>query len=340
MLLRELAKEIFKEKFPPKKVLFRVDAGRVWGLSFGHFSRCCILAKELQGSVNSEITFLMRDYSEGVDYARSFGWTVETLEMTLPKERHDLLVKEWISKIKPDYLVVDLPVDDPNSYLDYARNDHILTVCIDDVSKRSFRADVVLNSSILADRDKYAGCLPTTRFLLGVDYFIMDEYSIKKDCDGHKDRISVLMTFGGSDPSGLTEKTVRALAETPWDNVKFTVILGPGFKEEQNIIDAAKPLRDKMVIVRRPKEIKNFFIRTDLAICAGGATLYELYKIGKPCLAIASIKHEAAVIKRFIEKGLILSGLISWNKERFVSQLRDSLSAVSGQAAAKNAGSI
>ena len=331
MRLRELAREIFKEKFPPQKVLFRVDAGNIEGLSFGHLSRCLILAKEIERSANSETIFLMRDYSEGVAYAKSLGCRLKTLSASLPKYKHNRVVVEWISKIKPDCLVVDLPDDNPDPYLDYARKNQILTVCIDDTAKQPYRADVILNSSILAERSKYGNCLPTTRFLMGMNYFIMDDYSIKKRNVDNDGSLSVLITFGGSDPLGFTEKTIRALAEISWHNVDFTVILGPGFKEKKSVIDASKPLQNKITIVECPKDIKEYFLKNDLAICAGGRTLYELFRIGVPCIAIASSENEALVIKKFIEKGLLLSGLISWDKKYFLRQLKNAISSLSKQ---------
>lgn len=329
MRLNGLTREIFKERFPPKKVLFRVDAGRVEGVSFGHLFRCLILAKELERSVGSEIVLLMRDYKTGVDFAKSSGYILKTIGALLSKPKHDSLVKEWILNIKPDCLVVDLPDNDPNFYLEYARRHQILTVCLDDTAKHSYQADVLLNSSILVDRSQYGYCLPTTRFLLGMDYFIMDDYIIKTPRVVNKDYISVLITFGGSDVSGLTMKTVHALAELHWYNINFTVILGPGFKGKHAIIDISRPLRNIINIVQSPKDMKTFFAENDLAICAGGRTLYELNKIGIPCLAIASSKNEALVIKKFMEKGLLLSGLEAWDKQLFLKELRYAFSSLS-----------
>lgn len=329
MWLNDIVREILRENFPPKKILFRVDAGRVDGLSFGHLSRCLILAKELERSANSKILFLMRDYNEGVTHARLSGYEAKTIKASLLKNRHDNLVMKWIAETKPDCLIVDLPEDDPDAYFEYARQNKILTVCIDDSAKRSYRADVILNSSILVSRSDYRTSLPTTRFLLGMDYFIMDDYITKKHPVIKKDHISVLITFGGSDITGLTENTVRSLAESSWHNVIITVILGPGFKEISSVVDASKPLGDKITIVHYPEDMRGFFLETDLAICAGGMTLYELHKIGVPSIAIASSKHEAEVIQKFANEKLILSGFREWDKQNFLKQFKHALSVIS-----------
>lgn len=336
MRLKELTREIFKEKFPPRKVLFRVDAGRVEGLSFGHISRCLTLAQQLKQSANSEIVFLMRNYGEGVAHAKTYNYIVETLGTTLSKRAHDSLVMEHISRVKPDWLVVDLPDDDPNSYLNYARQNGVLTVCMDNTAKYSYLADVVVNNSILADRNAYETCLPTTRFLLGMEYFIMDDYHISKHGRLKKEPISVLMTFGGSDISGLTEKTVLSLAELSCEDVTFTVILGPGFARYDSVIEASNNMRKNINVIRYPKDMKQFFRTHDLTVCAGGFTLYELYKIGMPCIAIGSNNNESLVIKKFTEKGLILAGLSAWNKEEFLKKLKYAVSILREPSVAEN----
>lgn len=322
MRLRELVREIFKEKFPPELVLFRVDAGCVNGLSFGHVSRSKLIADELKRA-GAESVFLMRDYEEGVGYVRSFGYKVELIDRSARLKDHDQIVIERISAICPDCLVVDLPFDDPNRYLDHAGSSGIFTVAIDDTCNRFFNADVVLNSSILADRGKYANCPGSTRFLLGMDYFPMQDRRLESRRMRKEGRISALLTFGGSDISGITEKAVKAIAEVSWDNAEFTVILGPGFKDADSVIANSQRLHGKMSVVNFPKDLTSFFYENDLVVCAGGTTLYQACAIGVPCIAIASSEHEALVIERFVATKLVFAGMKRWDKKLFLCALRD-----------------
>ena len=325
MRLKKLVKEIFKKKFPPKRVLFRVDAGSIEGLSFGHLSRCLILAKELKRSADSEVIFLMRDYKEGIAFARSSEWGLQPIDASLSKKEHDKSVIKFTTDVKPDCLVVDLPDENPSIYLKHARKNQILTICIDDTAKLSYASDIILNSSILADRKKYGECLPTARFLLGTDYFIMDDYVAKKKGVQKDSPFSVKITFGGSDPKGLTENVVNTLAEHNWSNVQFTVILGPGFKDKNSVIRASRPLNEKIEIIDNPNDMNKIFLEADLVICAGGRTLYELNKIGVPCVAIATSKNEALVINKFIEEDLLFYGFENWNKRIFIKQLKSAI---------------
>lgn len=322
MRLDRLVKEIFKEKFPPQKVLFRVDAGRIKGLSFGHLFRCMLLARQLRRSFGTKVVFLMNDYKDGVSCARSFGYRVATLKPLLSRGGHDKAVIEHIQKIMPDHLVVDLPFGTPNIYLDHARSNRISTVCIDDMARRSFRADVVVNSGILAQRHRYRTCLPGTRFLLGMEYFPRDERHVYKKVSKRSGSARVLLTFGGSDPMGLTEKAARSLSKLGSEDVKFEVVLGPGFKGRRSIISALRPLAGKAAIIDYPKDLRKYFQRSDLVVSAGGTTLYELYAIGKPCIAIASNEFESEIVEKFRKRKLIFAGLAKWDERLFLKALK------------------
>lgn len=328
MRLSELVKEVFRGNFPPRKVIFRVDAGRVKGLSFGHLFRCMLFAKKLRKYYGADIVFLMRDHKDGVACARSFGYRVTTLKRSLSGAGHDEAVIGHIRKIGPDHIVVDLPYGTPNAYLDYARSRHVFTICIDDMAERSFRADVVLNSGILAQRKRYKACLPKTRFLLGMEYFPMDERSDIEKSFTKNGRPRILITFGGSDPSGLTGKTLRALAKIDSGNVRFEVLLGPGFKGRRSVKSALRVLSGKASVFDYPKDPLKYFYRSDLVVCAGGTTLYALCAIGKPCIAIPSNASESRVIKKFREKKHILAGLDKWDEILFLKELKRGIGGV------------
>ena len=45
----------------------------------------------------------------------------------------------------------------------------------------------------------------------------------------------MLLTFGGSDPTGLTRKAVKSLAALSWPSVGFRVMFGPGFSGADDV---------------------------------------------------------------------------------------------------------
>jgi spore coat polysaccharide biosynthesis predicted glycosyltransferase SpsG len=57
----------------------------------------------------------------------------------------------------------------------------------------------------------------------------------------------------------------------------------------------------------------------DVAVTTGGLTLYELRAIGVSTIAVASISHEAAVVRAFSARGELIAGLTSWDETEFVA---------------------
>ncbi len=325
MLLKELIHCIFKES-AVHRTLFRVDAGRIRGLSFGHASRCLVLARALSDLFGSEITFLMRDYEDGIQYVLGNGQNVKTIPATIGFDKERERIVEEINQFKPDWLVVDLPYEalDVSFFSDIKyRGTKILF--IDEFRFISPDVDVILNSNILAAEKTKKTSRRDIRYFLGPEYFIFGDEHITNIPPKKHDNFLISISFGGSDPTGLTMKTLGCLSKRNWERVSFRVILGPGYKGIKRIKEIAKKFYNTIEIIVNPENIYPYFLESNLVICSGGRTLYELSALNIPALAIASIEHEATVIKRFKEKRLIPGGLLSWDKNIFLEQFQTTI---------------
>lgn len=316
-------------------ILFRVDAGRAPGLSYGHLSRCLMLSRELRQR-GTDTALLMGGLPDGVAYARSQG------ERVLPP------TPDALRRTSARTLVIDLPYDPEPELLEAARSAGLLLAYLDDTGRSHIAADVVLNSSILATPDMY----PLVRMaLLGPEHFFMppEDMALSRRCGGRATanvpcapvapnapaipsaqsspvttptsdtRPRVALTFGGSDPTGLTGKVLAALADAALP-LSLTVILGPGFANESPIEPLAESLA--ATVVRAPERLLPILCDADLVLCAGGRTLYECTALGLPTLAIASTDNEAAVIAAFLARGMLPAGLAAWDAGLFVRTLR------------------
>ena len=307
MLLKDLIACLFEGHGIPKKVFFRVDAGRIEGMSFGHLARCHILSKALKDYWNVETSFVMRNYTEGINNALALDEKVLSI---------DARNSDWMRSVT-DTIIFDLPTGPLQNELNIAKEKSIWTVILDDLNNKVTWANVVLNSSILAGSSFYP---ENARLLLGPDYLILNEQfqetssKIRKQ-DGE---FSVLITLGGSDLTGLTLNVLKALTKNDHCGFVFNVVLGPGFKDNGEIDKVAGCFPDKINVFRNPPDLLPFFVECNLAICAGGRTLYELNALKVPTIAISSIKHEALTIKAFKEKGMILGGLNKWDECDFL----------------------
>tara|TARA_Y100000031_G_scaffold65490_1_gene73329 strand:- start:148 stop:1140 length:993 start_codon:yes stop_codon:yes gene_type:complete len=320
MQLRDLIISLFEGNNIPKKVFFRVDAGRVKGLSFGHLSRCHILSKALKKYWNTETIFIMQNFTDGVKHAGSLGETVNIVN-----DSH----LNWLENLS-DALIFDLPKGPASTDLSIAQKKGLWTIVMDDINNKICWANVVLNSSILAQPVSYP---KEARLLLGTEYFILDERfeTAIRNTNKQNDLFNILVTFGGSDLSGLTVKVLRALAAKNYHKLNCKVVLGPGYTDYEEIENVANCFSGKLNLFRNPDDLLPFFNDCDLAICTGGRTLYELLALKVPTVAIASIEHEEPVINEFLAQEKLMAGLWAWDEQEFIKQLRISLGRIAKQ---------
>ena len=323
--LKEWIHLLFKNHKIPGTVLFRVDAGRTQGLSFGHVSRCLVIAGVLQKEYGSEIMFLMRDFPDGINHVGRYGYKVKKLPVPPDREERECIVGA-IEEYQPDMMIIDVPYKNiDTSYFSKLRKQGINIVFIDDSRFIYPDVNVLLNSNILApermqkiNNRKYIN----TRFLLGADYFIFDEF-LEEDMVRRQDEAyNVVVTLGGGDPTSLTLKVLKTLLQEDWPGYAFYIILGPGYPDPNEIETLIGGSRKEYNVVINPANLIPFLQRCDFAICAGGRTMYELVYLKKNFFPIASAEHEAEVIEEFIRRGIIKVGLTSWDPESFVSNLK------------------
>lgn len=312
-------KKLFRKK-TPGTCLFRVDAGNRPGLSFGHLSRCLVLRDKMEKMFNTQTYFLMKEIKEGVEYARLNGVHVLTIPEKTDAHEDFELMEKFINKINPDTFIIDLPFYEPGEiFFAGLRSKNIQSVFIDDLRFFNPGADFVINSSVNApDRFKKS----EKEMFLGPDFLIFDDKLITGRQIFDDDKKNIVLSFGGADPSGLTENVVNTLCslDIP-EKYFFYIILGPGYAYKEKIERFILGKERNFIIVESPENIFPYFESADLVICAGGRTMYELTYLSKKFFPIASCQNESAVVKAFLERSLISSGLLSWEKKDFIDTL-------------------
>lgn len=236
---------------------------------------------------------------------------------------------DWMRSVT-DSIIFDLPTGPLQNELNIAKEKSIWTVILDDLNNKISRANVVLNSSILANPSTYP---KDAKLLLGPQYLILDERfeTAIRNTNKQNGLFNILVTFGGSDLSGLTVKVLRALAAKNYHKLDCKVVLGPGYTDYEEIEKVANCFSGKLNLFRNPDDMLPFFVECNLAICAGGRTLYELLALKVPTVAIASIEHEEQVINEFLAQKKLMAGLWAWDEQEFIRQLVISIDRIAKQ---------
>ena len=322
--LREWIIPLFADK-RPEKILFRVDAGCVPGLSFGHLARCLVLAGLFYDLFHSEHVFLMKEYDDGLRHARAAGQNVCVMPSGLDTDQEREFVLQMIGQFCPDWHIVDVPYADTDvSYFPKVQETGCKILFIDDARFLDPGADVLLNSSVLAQKRTIKLHGDRTSYLLGPEFFIFDgSGALTSKKPGAKRE--VLVTFGGSDPTGLTVKVVKALLTEEWPGTHFTVVLGPGFQQLEKIEKMMQGREDDFKALHNPATLIHLFAESFLTICAGGRTMYELYHLHKDFFPIATAVHESEAVAEFVRQGFVSHGLEEWHRQLFVTTLQEIL---------------
>lgn len=273
------------------KVLFRVSGGAKVGL--GHIRRCLSLAQALS-QVGASSFFILDGDSDALRYIQSFQFDVGSINLDRDPD------------VAIDFARADLIVAD--SYA--LTTDHLLAFCasgirvavIDDMADRELPVDIVINGSAGAENLNYR-VAAQTRLLLGTPYILLRSEFAEQPNRFIKDSIRrVLITLGGSDPYRLTPRIVHWVLNV-LSNVQMDVVAGPIFSD-----DVIESLRELPVMLHRdPQNIRELMLKADVAISAGGQTLYELAACGTPTIAIRLADNQTVSLM-----GLEKRGVMKW----------------------------
>jgi spore coat polysaccharide biosynthesis predicted glycosyltransferase SpsG len=103
-----------------------------------------------------------------------------------------------------------------------------------------------------------------------------------------------IVTFGGSDPSGLTPVAVRAFDGL---GLRVDAIVGPGASAtlEADVREAAAETDADVRVVRDPTDLPERMFEADLAVTACGSTTYELLALGTPMVAVPVVVNQEPI---------------------------------------------
>jgi spore coat polysaccharide biosynthesis protein SpsF len=116
----------------------------------------------------------------------------------------------------------------------------------------------------------------------------------------------LLVTMGGSDPTGMTLRTARALtALDPLFRARF--VIGPGFHKSEKTAQAIVALHSNFETVEGAGSLIAEYASADVALAAFGVTAYELAAFGVPALYLCATEDHALSASAFELAGMGVS---------------------------------
>ncbi|MHC1681697.1 MAG: UDP-2,4-diacetamido-2,4,6-trideoxy-beta-L-altropyranose hydrolase [Clostridiaceae bacterium] len=293
------------------KIAIRADGGSSIGM--GHIMRSLVLAKELAGT--NDVFYICRKdlknekYIMGINKIREEGFDVVTID--------ENNVLDEISKVKADILITD-SYDIDEEYFRKTKELFKKTVYVDDLNLYNFDLDIIINQNIGVENEVYKTS-PGCKLLLGTKYLMLREEFRNIEIKEKSHKVNdILITFGGADPSNVTEKILDYIKDL---NYTFHVVVGGAFKNTDNIIKISEE-HSNIKLYFSPK-ISEVMQKCDIAISACSTTVYELSSLKIPILGVVSADNQIEVAKKMDIMGVAKN--LGWfedlEKEAFIKEL-------------------
>ena len=256
-----------------RSIVIRADASPDRGM--GHVYRAVALAHELAAHDLTIATRSDGPYALGADFLARTPYRVHRLTGT------DAFL-DLCRELRPDLAILDV-LDTTEDLVEAVATHAGFVVNFEDLGPGARRADLVVN-------DLYTDFVPAENHWYGVQHAVLapsfERVTPRDECGEEVAR--VLVTFGGTDPGNLTERSLDALAHLGFDG-DVTVVLGPGFGHPEPDL-AAHGLKGR--VLRDVSNMAEVMRAADIALTSGGRTVTELMTVGVPTVVLCQNTRE------------------------------------------------
>lgn len=180
-------------------------------------------------------------------------------------------------------------------------------VCIDDMGHAGqYVADIIVNQNLHAEEALYQSRLPGTVLLLGARYALLRrEFWSWHDWRRETRDVAtrVLLTIGGTDVENITGQVLRQLVNDA-RGVELTAMIGAGFDHTAALSEMALSASFPVHILQDAEDVPALMAEADVAISAGGTSIWELAFMQVPILGIGRGRQEIVLLSRTDAAGI------------------------------------
>lgn len=326
-------------------VVIRADANSKIGM--GHVMRCLSVADALLKR-GEEVLFVTADDTpvplltkKGIPY-RVLHTDYADMEAELPKLWNALselpqgpgvpeaaLPQKNTSILVDSYYVTE-------KYL-AALKKRITTIYMDDIYAFSYPVDMLINYNIYGEEMGYEkdAAFADTKLLLGANYVpLREEFSAgagyaqsRKELSAETENVTpaedrlhqtaeqgrtadggILITTGGSDSFNLAgQLLMEAMKYDALKEKEYHVVSG-SLNPHIGELQALAQKHENIHIHCNVTNMAELMAESEVALSAGGSTLYELCAVGVPVIAFSFAKNQERLVQTFVKRGIAQYG--------------------------------
>ena len=260
-------------------------------MGWGHLMRGCTVAESMPG----DLTFVVGEgFDEARAIVRSRGIPAGVRRWSGPAPVASDLGDSQVA-------VIDSYVIDPGALAGKCP-----VVVFDDWVRTGITADGLVNANLGATRADYAGAR-ASHWALGAGYaLIRTEIRAAAAAGSEVDSETVLLTFGGSDPLGVTALVADRLRSTDWfaDGGRLCVILGRSYQGATPWQSWPAADRTRCDVVTDPPDFVRRCASAMLIVVASGTTVYELAAMQKAFIPVAHTENNRRIARELAAVGI------------------------------------
>lgn len=276
----------------------------------GHIMRCLSVAEALERQ-GSRVCFLLAD-AEPAALLERRGQSFMVLHTDYRRMEEELpRLSELFSGEAPQLVLID-------SYFVTERylrelKAYARTAYLDDKCLFDYPVNLLVNYNIYGKASLYGKntCYPDRKMLLGPAYAPLREEFRGQPGKIREKAEKVLITTGGSDKYNLAGKILkkaleaREAGELPY--LSFHVVSGL-FNKNLSFLEELSQKYPGVEIYRNVTRMAELMKLCDMAVTAGGSTMYELCAVGVPILCFSFVDNQEQIVETFKEQGLVCYG--------------------------------
>lgn len=280
----------------------RVDANTE--IASGHVMRCVSIAYAMK-NVGTEFIFITAD-----EYTRKIisnnGFKVICLHSQW--NNLDMEIEPLVNVIQ-DLMIDKLIIDSYYVTKEYFKQlmEHTKVVYIDDLNLFQYPIAMIVNYNIYYERFCYPEMYSETdtQLLLGCDYAPL-RAEFKLVTPSFREEVKkVLITTGGTDNYNVAGKLLKKIVEEKlFNGIEFHVVVG-AFNIHVDYIENLIENNKHITIYKNVKKISELMKDCDIAITAGGSTMYELCACGTAAICFSFADNQLYGVKGFEEEDLM-----------------------------------
>lgn len=301
-------------------ILIRADANQEIGT--GHVMRCMSIAHALK-RLGQQVCFVMADES-GVPLLEKAGQEYRILHSDYRDMENELPgLKRLLAQDRPDFFLADSYFV-TSHYLREVRRS-VSVGAVDDMMRTDLPVDLLINYNIFADASLYgvadgaggsgdyaAGSDKTSdvrcRYLLGTDYvplrseFEGIEYSVREKAE------TVLVTTGGSDRYNIAGQLLEKVLADPYAAALQYLVVSGAYNVHLPELKELESAHENVHIFSNVRNMSGLMRASDIAVSAGGSTMYELSAVGVPVICFSFADNQERIVRDFVDKKLTCFG--------------------------------